>query len=497
MNPETLVTTCPYVPSDSLTLYLSISLSLSLHLLSICRQGNLCDLSVDAVVNTTNERLNQRIGISAEIFKRAGPDLVAECLKTEGCHTGEAVLTKGCNLPAPHIIHTVGPRFSVKYQTAAENALHGCYRRCLEVLKENGLQSIAFPLVNTERKGYPKEPASHIAIRTVRRFLEKYGSSVHTLIFCVSSEEDLDIYNRVLPMYFPRSSAEEKKVQAILPEDTGNELGESVIQERQIRISAMPGFNDDDLPATTLIGASSVPAAASFYEVPESKDDFTTVQANPDEVRRQNDSDKPRSVQEREEAERRYQNYLRRAGEEDLTDLDKYNFLYTSGVDQMGRDVVIFVANRFPAETEDLDRLMLYMIKKLDPIVANDYTLLYFHTNILSGNKPPLSWLRQAYDIFSRNYKKNLKRLFIVHPSFFVKVVMWFVSPFISKKFWKKLRKVDKLTEVYEELDPQTVNIPDDILAYDQEVNKDDYLAEYDNTAADDGSAVAATDNGL
>lgn len=69
----------------------------------------------------------------------AGPELAGECGRLEGCHTGEAVITKGYNLPAGYVIHTVGPRFSVKYQTAAENALHGCYRwvvwgvvRCLD-----------------------------------------------------------------------------------------------------------------------------------------------------------------------------------------------------------------------------------------------------------------------------------------------------------------------------------------------------------------------------
>lgn len=449
--------------------------------------GDIASLSVDAVVNTTNERLNDRTGVAGRIFARAGPDLAGECMQAEGCHTGEACITKGCDLPAPHVIHTVGPRFSVKYQTAAENALHGSYRRCLEVLKENGLESIAFPRVNTDKKGYPKEGAAHIAARTVRRFLERYGSTIHTVVFALESDEDMAIYRATLPLYFPRTPDEERVAAARLPDDVGNELGESVIPDRQIRISTLPGMGAGPVPvaAAPAASASAVVAAAeaagAVAPPPPAADPFSDMQDNPDDQRRKEDGAKSRAQLEREEAERRYAVYLRRAREEDLSDLDQYGFIYTSGVDELGRDVVVFVASQLPAKAVDLDRILLYLIRFLDPIVQRDYVIVYFHTNIQAENKPPLAWLKEIYSVFDRKYKKNLKRLFIVHPSWWVKVVLFFVSPFISSKFWKKLKKVDKLLDLYEDIDAQTLRVPQAIVAYDQEVHRGDYAAVYDD----------------
>ena len=136
--------------------------------------GDLCSLNTEAIVNTTNEALRDRTGISGQIFRRAGPDLVAEIQSTleEGCRTGSAVVTSGCNLPAKHIIHTVGPRYNEKYRQAAENALHGCYRGSMQHLIELKLNTVAFPCLYTMNKHYPREEAAHVALRTIRRFLE-------------------------------------------------------------------------------------------------------------------------------------------------------------------------------------------------------------------------------------------------------------------------------------------------------------------------------------
>jgi O-acetyl-ADP-ribose deacetylase (regulator of RNase III) len=128
------------------------------------------------------------------VFQLCGAELVDECARAEHCPTGDAVLTRAFHLPCAHIIHTVGPRFSVKYQTAAENALHSCYRRSLEVLRDAALTTVAFGVVNTERKGYPRVSAAHIALRTLRRFLETYGKGVQALVWCVNNPADWNIY---------------------------------------------------------------------------------------------------------------------------------------------------------------------------------------------------------------------------------------------------------------------------------------------------------------
>ena len=166
-------------------------------------QGNLVRLEADAIVNSTNESLSDRSGLCGDIFRCAGPELAVEVAKLEGCRTGESKATKGYSLPAryvvaavaaaaqsrtcsqnkhirtyPHVrislcvcvcsfvIHTVGPRYNVKYKTAAENALHSCYRSCLQVAVENELHSVGFCVVNSIKRGYPREDGAHIALRT-------------------------------------------------------------------------------------------------------------------------------------------------------------------------------------------------------------------------------------------------------------------------------------------------------------------------------------------
>ena len=169
----------------------------------------------------------------------AGPELHQECMTLEGCRTGEAKLSKGYGLAAAHVIHTVGPRYNVKYRTAAENALHSCYRNVLQVAKENKIRAVAFCCVNSERKGYPPEDAVHIALRTVRRFLERWGPDIDRIVFAVDAK-NVEAYRTALPLYFPRSDEEELAARELLPEDTGNELGETVSEERKIRISEFP-----------------------------------------------------------------------------------------------------------------------------------------------------------------------------------------------------------------------------------------------------------------
>ncbi|MED6157308.1 hypothetical protein PIB30_021958, partial [Stylosanthes scabra] len=126
-------------------------------------RGNPWNLEVDAVVNSTNENMDETHS-SPGLHAAAGPGLAEECATLGGCRTGMAKVTNAYDLPARKIIHTVGPKYAVKYHTAAENALSHCYRSCLELLIDNGLHSIAMGCIYTEAKNYPREPAAHVAI---------------------------------------------------------------------------------------------------------------------------------------------------------------------------------------------------------------------------------------------------------------------------------------------------------------------------------------------
>ncbi|KAL4558529.1 hypothetical protein LXL04_036730 [Taraxacum kok-saghyz] len=105
-------------------------------------RGNPWILEVDVVVNSTNENLDET-PCSPGLHAVVGPGIAEECATPGGCRTGMAKVTNAYDLPARRVIHTVGPKYVVKYHTAAENALSHCYRSCLELLIENGLQSLS------------------------------------------------------------------------------------------------------------------------------------------------------------------------------------------------------------------------------------------------------------------------------------------------------------------------------------------------------------------
>ncbi|XP_069677087.1 macro domain-containing protein CT2219-like isoform X3 [Periplaneta americana] len=159
--------------------------------------GNITHLEIDAIVNAANSRLLGGGGVDGAIHAAAGPALKAECATLNGCVVGDAKITGGYLLPAKHVIHTVGP------QDGNGNHLESCYKTCLRLLTKHHLRSVAFPCISTGIYGFPPEGAAHIALRTVREFLEKNPQSVDRVIFCLFLPTDLNIYENLMQVYFP------------------------------------------------------------------------------------------------------------------------------------------------------------------------------------------------------------------------------------------------------------------------------------------------------
>ncbi len=163
-------------------------------------RGNITRQKADAIVNAANTSLLGGGGVDGAIHAAAGPGLLEECRKLRGCATGEAKITCGHNLPAKYVIHTVGPVWNDGMHNE-DQLLANCYRSSLQLAKEHGIQSIAFPSISTGAYRFPISSAATIAVQEIAAFLSQSKTPAKITIVCFDPQT-YDTYAAVMSSHF-------------------------------------------------------------------------------------------------------------------------------------------------------------------------------------------------------------------------------------------------------------------------------------------------------
>ncbi|KAB1208077.1 hypothetical protein CJ030_MR7G002999 [Morella rubra] len=439
-------------------------------------RGNPWNLEVDAVVNSTNENLDEAHS-STGLHAAAGPGLAEECATLGGCRTGMAKVTNAYDLPARRVIHTVGPKYAVKYHTAAENALSHCYRSCLELLIENGLR-------------------------------------------------------RLLPLYFPRDIHEEEVAISKLPADVGDENGETILDERKIRIQPLPKKTipkppqpPADLPVSDVGLVHCVSICASFTVTSRGEQKpqelscmarplmvlgarvrgfsclnsayldsfldpaFMSLIKDPDQ-RRKEQWEKTAQAQKgwncakmlgfgdlggpplsAAEEYSLHSRYLAKANSFNLSEIAEMKIVYRGGVDSEGRPVMVIVGAHFLLRCLDLDRFVLYVVKEFEPLIQKPYTIVYFHSAASLQTQPDLGWIKRLQQILGRKHQRNLQAIYVLHPTFGLKAAIFALQLLVDNVVWKKVVYVDRLLQLFRYVPREQLTIPDFVFQHDLEVN--------------------------
>jgi O-acetyl-ADP-ribose deacetylase (regulator of RNase III) len=157
--------------------------------------ADITTLNVDVIVNAANAALCGGGGVDGAIHRAAGPELLEECRTFGGARPGEVKVTQAYQLPSKLVAHAVGPVWDGGNK-GEPALLESCYRKCLEITKERGLKTIAFPAISTGAYRFPIRDATHIAQRTVLNHLMA-NQLPQQVIFCCYSARDARVYEQV------------------------------------------------------------------------------------------------------------------------------------------------------------------------------------------------------------------------------------------------------------------------------------------------------------
>ena len=329
---------------------------------------------------------------------------------------------------------------------AAQNTLNACYRECLQLLVESELNTVAIPCY-WYSKGFPLEEQVHVALRSLRRCLERLRT-IEVAVLVAANAAEYELFEGFLPLYFPRTEYEAMHAASVLPESCWNEWGEVTMEERRIRVS------------DHLMTEEADDRDVLFDAAQEDDKSFLQARDDADSAAMRRLEGSMINASSVEEARHICIRYLRRAREiESLS--EPFRFVYRGGQDCFGRQVVVLLGARLPP-LEDEKTIPLF-VKELEALQHEKFLLLYVNSGVENVDTSILEVLQEMLAVIGAKYRSSMAQLLVLHPG------LWFRAAFAlgraisdeAASVWHDSLYLESISELASVLNASRFFLPD------------------------------------
>lgn len=438
--------------------------------------GDVTNIHSDAIVVPVTSKLQSTGSTYDRVIDQGGHELIQRFSQITWCNTGDAGIVEATDqMNCQYVVFANAPKFMKKRKQEALSVMLECYLRICELSAKNECENMVLPIVQPRGKQFPDKMASSLIAKSVRQFLTQHPNELKSIVICVENEKQYILMCHAFAWVFPRSEEEQNKGRRAF-----EQFHEAAYEEHMKRpapsvASVGPGPAVMSLPDAQQHARSERLVPTGFGNRYRDRWGIQTEYGQTHRTWKANSQwagADTRLPPHEIPFKNAYTRQLNRALRHQLTDMESFQFLYKSGKDHLNRSVVIWVASRFPASVFErsgqMNRVVMYIIRKLHTLVEKDYVILYFHTGADDDNYPQISWMTNFFRLLNHRYSRCLRAFYIVHPTIALKTTLWFLS---NTSFWEKVAFINRLEELIidHKFDPKMISIPGRVWEYDRD----------------------------